>query len=89
MEKEDLEKRIYEWNEKNETPLKKGYIHSQLVWSYRRKPIMPPNCKEFYKNLGVCLPDNICAKIKNPVNYTVRKDFMKNKKTDNPKKLPR
>ncbi len=79
MEKEELEKRIYEWNEKNEPPLKRGYIHSQLVWSYRRKPIMPPNCKEFYKNLGVCSPDKICSKIKNPVNYVVKKNFVENK----------
>ena len=80
MEKEELEKRIYEWNEKNEIPLKRGYIHSQLVWTYRRKPIMPPNCQEFYKNLGVCNPDNICKKIKNPVNYVVRKNFIENNK---------
>jgi len=79
MEKEELEKRIYEWNEKNEVPLKRGYIHSQLVWSYRRKPIMPPNCKEFYKNLGVCHPDNLCSRIKNPVNYVVKKNFRENK----------
>jgi hypothetical protein len=80
MEKEDLEKRIYEWNEKNETPLKKGYIHSQLVWTYRRKPLLPPNCKEFYKNLGICFPEGICSKTKNPVNYIVRKDFINNSK---------
>ena len=80
MEKEELEKRIYEWNEKNDVPLKKGYIHSQLVWSYRRKPIMPPNCQEFYKNLGVCSPESICKKIKNPINYVVRKNFIENNK---------
>lgn len=80
MEKEELEKRIYEWNEKNEIPLKKGYIHSQLVWSYRRKPIMPPNCQEFYKNLGVCNPEGICKRIKNPINYVIRKNFIENKK---------
>ncbi|MBT4376428.1 hypothetical protein HOD29_03570 [archaeon] len=79
MEKEELEKRIYEWNEKNEVPLKKGYINSQLVWTYRRKPIMPQNCKEFYQNLGVCKPNNMCSKIKNPVNYLSRKNFIENK----------
>jgi DNA primase catalytic subunit len=82
MEKEILEKKIYEWNEKNEVPLKKGYIHTQLVWSYKRKPIMPQNCKTFYQNLGVCSPDNLCSKIKNPVNYVVRKNFSEN---SNPK----
>jgi hypothetical protein len=79
MDKEQLEKRIYEWNEKNKPPLKKGYIQSQLSWSYRKKPIMPQNCKEFYQGIGVCLPDNFCSRIKNPVNYVVRKNFISNK----------
>ena len=75
MEKEELEKRIDEWNKKNETPLKQGYIKSQLTWSYRKKPIMPPNCKEFYQGIGVCQPDDFCKLIKNPVNYTIRKQL--------------
>ena len=75
MEKEDIEKRIYAWNEKNEIPLKKGYIISQLSWSYRRKPLMPPNCREFYQGIGVCIPDELCNKIKNPVNYTIKKNL--------------
>ncbi|NCN52072.1 hypothetical protein GW931_03605 [archaeon] len=78
MEKEELEKRIYEWNEKNKEPLKKGYIHTQLVWFYKRKPIMPPNCRDFYRDLGVCEPDALCNKIKNPINYAIRKNFKKN-----------
>ncbi len=79
LEKIELEKRIYEWNEKNEVPLKKGYIISQLNWSYRRKPILPQNCKEFYQNLGVCLPDQFCSKLKNPTNYVIRKNLIQNK----------
>jgi hypothetical protein len=79
MDKEELEKKIYDWNEKNEVPLKKGYIKSQLIWSYRRKPIMPPNCKEFYQGLGVCVPDVTCRIIKNPVNYVVKKNLSKSK----------
>lgn len=78
IEKDDLEKRMYEWNEKNEEPLKKGYIQSQLIWSYRRKPIMPPNCRDFYRDLGVCEPDGLCSKIKNPINYTIRVNFKEN-----------
>lgn len=87
MDKDELEKRIYDWNEKNEVPLKKGYIVSQLSWSYRKKPIMPPNCKEFYQGIAVCQPDNFCRFIKNPVNYVVRKNLIQNnqfkKKKDN------
>ncbi|MCR4327129.1 MAG: hypothetical protein NUV46_00940 [Nanoarchaeota archaeon] len=79
MEKEELEKRIYEWNDKNEVPLKKGYIGSQLEWSYKRKPLMPPNfSSEFYNGLGA-VPNQEEIRLKNPVNYTVRKNFLENK----------
>ena len=80
MDKEELEKKIYEWNKKNNPPLKEGYIKSQLSWSYRKKPIMPSNCKEFYQGIGVCQPDNFCTAIKNPVNYVIRKNHFSNKK---------
>jgi len=80
MDRDELEKRIYSWNEKNNPPLKKGYVKSQLSWSFRGKPIMPPNCKEFYQGIGVCDPDNFCRMIKNPINYVVRKSFSSVKK---------
>jgi len=78
MDKDELEKKIDDWNKRNNPPIKQGYINSQLSWSYRKKPIMPPNCKEFYKGIGVCLPDNFCTFIKNPVNYIIRKNFQAN-----------
>lgn len=82
MDKEELEQRLEEWNKKNKPPLKQGILKTQLSFSYRKKPIMPPNCKEYYQGIGVCEPDNFCSKIKNPVNYTVRKNRLdgKNKK---------
>ena len=82
MEKDELEKRINNWNKKNNPVLKQSYINFQLSWSYRKKPMMPPNCKEFYQGIGVCLPDNFCKLIKNPVNYIVKKNFIKNKKQE-------
>ena len=85
MDKDEMEKKIYEWNNKNEVPLKKGYISAQLSWAYKRKPIMPPNCKEFYQGIGVCSPDNLCRTIKSPVNYTVKKNYVK---TSSGKKAP-
>lgn len=78
MNKEEMEKKIFDWNQKNVPPLKKGYIDSQLQWAYKKKPIMPPNCREFYCNLGVCMQDNMCSTIKNPVNYTIKKNYSKN-----------
>ena len=79
MDKQELEKKIEEWNKKNSPSLKQGYIKSQLSWSYARKPIMPPNCREFYEGIGVCQPDNFCRMIRNPVNYVVRKNYQQNK----------
>jgi len=86
MEKEELEKRIEEWNKKNEHPLKDGYVKTQISWSYRNKPIMPPNCREYYEGLGVCIPDSMCNLTKNPVNYTVKKSLQMNKISNNPPK---
>ncbi len=78
-EKDELEKIIYLWNEKNEPKIQNGYIKAQISWSLRRKPVMPPNCSEFYKGIAVCTPDVLCSKIKNPVNYVVKKNFQHNK----------
>lgn len=79
LDKEQMEKRIYAWNEKNEVPLKKGYIVSQLTWSYRRKPILPPNFStDYYKAFGT-QPTSEELFSKNPVNYTIKKNLARNK----------
>lgn len=73
MEKDELEKRIYDWNKKNEVPLKEGYIKSQLSWSYRNKVVPPYNFdKDFYKGIGI-VPTEEELSYKNPVNYVVKK----------------
>lgn len=48
--------RVFEWNAKNQPPLKEGYIRSQLNWHFRQqKKILPPNYENpsFYKDLGL------------------------------------
>jgi len=47
------------------------------------KKVLPPNCSNqmYYKDLGICCPDNLCSKISNPVNYSRRKAFATQKKT--------
>jgi len=80
MERDEVEKRLYEWNEKNTPPLKQGIIRNQLKVAYKGKSLMPPNCREYYQGIGVCDPDNFCRLVKNPVNYVVRKSFQSNKK---------
>jgi len=80
IEKDKLEQLIEEWNTKNNPQLRQSYINPQFSWSYRNKPIMPPNCKQFYQGIGVCAPDEFCRLIKNPVNYVIRKSFQESKK---------
>lgn len=83
MEKEELEKRINDWNQKNKIPLKQGYIKSQLSWSYRNKIVPPPNFdKDYYKGIGI-IPSEEELRYKNPVNYVVKKSFIEGKKKRN------
>ncbi len=86
MDKDEIEKRIENWNKKNQPSLREGYIKAQLSWAYKRKPILPPNCKEFYKGIGVCAPDDLCKLVKNPLNYVVRKNFQAERQTKKPRK---
>ena len=67
---EEIEKRIYDWNINNSPPLKTGYVKSQLAWHSRQQlKVPPPNCRQYFIELGVCKPDTICDKIKNPISY--------------------
>jgi hypothetical protein len=86
MERDELEKRIYEWNNKNAVSLKEGYIKSQILWSYRNKIVPPPNYdKDYYKGIGV-IPTEEEMRYKNPVNYVAKKTLSErkseNKKVD-------
>lgn len=80
MEREELEKRIYDWNKKNKPPLKEGYIKSQIIWSYRNKIVPPPNFdKDYYKAIGL-VPTEEELRMKNPVSYVVKKSSMESRK---------
>jgi DNA primase catalytic subunit len=73
---EAIEKILTEWNKKNSEPLRENYIVGHIRYNkQRKKKILPPNCSNlmYYKDLGICCPDNLCNKIKNPVNYAMRK----------------
>ena len=75
LERDETEKRIYEWNEKNKPPLKKGYLITQIAWSYRNKVVPPPNFdSDYYKGIGI-IPTEEELRYKNPVNYVVKKSF--------------
>lgn len=70
------------WNKKNYEPLREGNILSQISWHKRQsKNILPPNCenKSYYQDLRFCFKDGLCGKIRNPVNYALRKFRLLNK----------
>lgn len=84
---EDTEKLLRDWNKKNKEPLREVYFLGQLRYNKTHsKKVLPPNCanKSYYQDMHICNPDNLCKKIKNPVNYAVlrqKMSFQKNKKT--------
>ncbi|MFZ1970911.1 MAG: DNA primase small subunit domain-containing protein [Candidatus Nanoarchaeia archaeon] len=81
MDKEEIEKRILDWNKKNLPPLNEGYIKTQLSWSYRKPSVMPPNYdKDYYKGIGIT-PTSEEVHLKNPVSYMIKKNF----NSENPK----
>jgi len=71
-----IKKRIVEWNNTHPDQLRENYIMSQLSWHRRQKQsILPPNCENsaYYKDLRICIPNNICQRFKNPVSYSLRR----------------
>jgi len=73
---DQLEQYVRAWNGKNKEPLSETILVGQLRYaSQRTTHLMPPNCttEGYYKDLGICRPDGLCAKIKNPVQYAKSK----------------
>ncbi|HLC81732.1 MAG TPA: DNA primase small subunit domain-containing protein [Candidatus Nanoarchaeia archaeon] len=70
--KDDIQKFITIWNEKNPEKLREVYLKGQLN-SFRPGERLPPNCsnRAYYKDMGICHPDSLCSRIRNPVNYTM------------------
>ncbi|MBI2628511.1 hypothetical protein HYW74_00315 [Candidatus Pacearchaeota archaeon] len=74
MPMEEIAKKINSWNQLNKPQLKQGYINSQLIWHSKQKSILPPNFdNSIYKEIGVYEMDDLSLKVKNPVNYVIRK----------------
>ena len=72
-DKKKIESYLLKWNkEKNSGNLRDNYIVSQMK-SFTAAAKLPPNCdnEAYYTGIGICFPDTLCKKIKNPVNYTL------------------
>lgn len=69
---DEIEKRVYDWNEKNPEPLRETYLKGQLMQIKKDKqPLPPPNCsnQDYYSSLLICQPDSFCSRVKNPAMY--------------------
>jgi len=88
-----IEVRLKEWNKVLEDPLNEQDLFGSLRYHKNKKSkVLPPNCDNqgYYLDIGVCKPDNLCKKIKNPVSYVrvkvhSAKENMKESKKDNNK----
>lgn len=86
--RKNIEDLIYNWNLKQEMPLKKNYINAQISWfDVKQKKISPPNFNNdnYYKSIGISkeIIDKDKKKlknnnIKNPLHYIYI--FLQNKK---------
>jgi DNA primase catalytic subunit len=79
---DDVEKYLKEWNKKNTEALRENYLVGQLRYhKTQKKKVLPANCNNnmYYVDIGVCKPDNLCSKIKNPVSYAIRKSVFSRK----------
>ena len=75
---ESIEELLVKWNKKNKEQLRESVLRGHIRYHRQnKKKVLPPNCdnKAYYQDFHVCTPDNLCSKIKNPVNYTRRKAF--------------
>lgn len=72
---EAIDSRVKEWNKINPTPLREQTILQHLRFVKNKKPILPPNCFQVYKELGICFreQDRLCQVVRNPVQYARRK----------------
>ena len=73
--KKQIEEYLLQWNkEKNRQPLPEKYIKMQLA-HFIAGTKLPPNCDNdaYYKDMGVYCNAEHCRRLKNPVNYTLRR----------------
>lgn len=71
-----IKTRLLEWNKTHPSHLRDNYIISQLTWHQKQSQIiLPPNCDNsaYYKDLRICVPNNVCKRFKNPINYSLRR----------------
>lgn len=75
---QQIEDMIWDWNQENKEELSPSYVQSQLNWHQNQEEsVAPPNCdsKSYYIDIGICQPDSLCKKVRNPLAYAFKKRF--------------
>jgi len=84
---DEIDSKIWEWNDRNKEALTESYVKSQLRWHRNRgEDVPPPNYDSngYYKDMQVYEGDNLEEKVSNPVSYAFRKANRRNSNnTDN------
>ena len=83
---DQIEERLKVWNSHNTPSLREQSLVGQIRYhKQHQKKILPPNCANamYYREIGVCQPDNLCSKISNPAQYAKRKAYYHLQKTGN------
>ncbi len=81
---DEISERIHEWNKRHDEPLRENVILTHINYhKVQEKSVLPPNCPnyataQYYKDMGVCQPDGLCARIKNPIQYAKKRAWMVN-----------
>jgi hypothetical protein len=73
---DEIESKIWEWNERNKETLREAYVKSQLRWHRQRDEIVPPpnyDSNGYYKDMQVYEGEELEEDVKNPVSYAFRK----------------
>jgi hypothetical protein len=78
---------LAEWNKNNPEPLREVLIQGHLRHHKEVKKKMPPNsCRKFYEEIGVCQPDSLCQRIKNPIQYAKKRAYLLNREAEKTKR---
>lgn len=72
-EYDQIEERLVAWNKINPEPLREQVLVGQIRYAKQinDRTMPPPSCNNanYYKGIGVCRPDELCARIRNPLQY--------------------
>lgn len=82
---EQIESKIWDWNERNEEALSDTYVKTQIRWHRQRDEDVPPpnyDSNGYYKDMQVYEGDHIEEQVPNPVSYAFRQSKKRDSETE-------